>query len=526
MKSVLYFILSFLLLIVGCNVNDLDFKNLEGPTLTSNSGIPIGNVTYTMRELIEKVNDDQLDLQEDSSSLLFLIYRDTADFNTGTDIIDIGDVNQSVFFTLPATVPTGKDTTVSISQTFELVFQPTENEELTEVFYSDGQLQFIVNPNLNFDHTYTASFQNTLEVANDNPLVITETSPESNSLIGYKSVFTFTNDSNRFQLDFDFSINLGPTEFIPANTDVILDINYLNQEFSLLYGKFGQDTINVGGQVLQVDFFEDLGDEGFVFGNPTFSFDFVNSFGLPLGLTFEGMYGVEGTGAASDTTYLTGEVTQTPQLVSGAENLGESVSSTIVLNSDNSSIRTLLERSPNQIGFDLTAIANPEDITALNFIENTSEITTYIEAILPLDVQLNDVTRDIDFSLGGGLNFSQADSLSLRVVSINEIPFSILLDLEIYDENDSILFVVAESKPVETPFLNLDGSLKQARKQIEDIPIDSTGIVALNDGNRINLKVTINTPESRNSEDIFVKILADYKLEIQLSAIGTLEVDL
>lgn len=511
----------------ACNVEDLDFENLKSPTLTSNSGVPIGNVTYTMRELIEKVNDDELDLQEDSTSLIFLIYRDTAQFNTGADIIDIADINQSVFFTLPATVPLlDRDTTINISQSFELVFQPTENEELTEVFYSEGQLRFVVNPNINFDNSYTATFQNTREVATDNPLVITETSPATNSLVGYKSVFLFANDSNRFQLDFDFSISLGPNEFIPANTDVTLNISYLNQEFSLLFGRFGQDTINVGGQVLQVDFFEDLGDEGFIFGNPTFNFEFVNSFGLPLGLTFDGMYGVEGSGSTADTTFLAGEATTVPQIVAGAETVGESVNSIVSLNTSNSTIRTLLAGSPNQIGFDLTAIANPEDITALNFIDNNSQISTYIEAVLPLQVQLNDVTRGIDFSLGGGLNFSQADSLTIRVVSINEIPFSLALDLEIYDENDSLLYVVADSQPVITPFLNLDGSIKQARKQVENIPLDAAGIEALNNGDRINLRITMNSPESRNSEDIFVEILADYKLEIQIAAIGTLNVDL
>ncbi len=529
-KKVFYSIIIALLLAVRCNINDLDFNNLEGPTITSNTAIPIGNVTYTMRELIEEVGDSQLDLQEDSSTLLYLVYRDTAEFNTGTDIINIANFTKKISIPINISTPGfPRDTTICICDSiFNVAFPSGNNDPIDSVFYKQGQMSFQVrqNPVLNgLTTSYVATVDNTREVSSNNAASFSNTLPTSIDLSTYKNLLKFENDSNRFELDFDYQIFLpAGSAFTPINIEV--EIGYSDQEFDIIYGRFGQDTIAVGGQVLEVSFFEDLGNSGFVFGNPTFAFEFVNSFGLPLGILFEGMYGVDGTGATADTTFLTGDITNTAQVVDGATVVGEFANTTLELNSDNSNIRTLLERSPNVIGFDLSAIANPEDASAVNFVEDNSLITTYIEATLPMEVQLNDLSRDIDFSLGGGLNFSETDSLTMRIISINEIPFSVLLDLEIYDENDTLLYIVANHKAIDTPFLNLDGSLKQPRKHIEDVPLDEDGITALNNGSRLNLRVTINTPESVNSNDIFVKILADYKLDIQVSAVGTLKVNL
>ena len=85
--------LILLLTCFSCNVGDLDFSNIEKPTLEPTVAIPLGSLSYTMRELIEKVGDSQLDLQEDSSSLIHLAYYDTASFNSGEEIITAGRTN-------------------------------------------------------------------------------------------------------------------------------------------------------------------------------------------------------------------------------------------------------------------------------------------------------------------------------------------------------------------------------------------------------------------------------------------------
>ncbi|MFY0601928.1 MAG: hypothetical protein JXR03_19795 [Cyclobacteriaceae bacterium] len=540
MKKVFYFIICALALAEGCNFNDLDVNNLEGPTITSNSAIPIGHVTYTMRELLDEVKDNNLELSEDSTSFISFTYRDTVAFtSTGTEIFDIGGVEVPIdSFRVDAYAAVGMDVqTPIVSETFEINYNPANSELVDTIEYSQGELSFAIltnnlDPGVTID--YTATVLDTRNKATNQPIVFTDEAPEGQSLENHQTVLVRRQENgvdvsgtNVFSFAFEYSLN------IPANTEITMTYVYFqlsysdDTDFSVIRGKFGQDTVQFQSDVLNTSFFEDFGDAGFRLGNPQINFDFETNLGLPIGLLFDGIFAVEGVSPNTDTTFLTGDITRTPPVPNFPIVAGETAEdNSISINNTNSSIVAFLASTPNQIGFDLSAVSNPFDETRSNFLVPNSFMNANIEVLLPLEIQLDDVTRDIDFSLGGGLGFSDADSLALRLVTTNEIPFSVLLDLEVYDENDSLTFVAAENLAIETPFLNLDGSLKQPRKHIQNIPVNKEGIIALNEGKRLNLRVTLNTPESQTSNDIFVKVLADYVLDIQISVAGTLNVDL
>ncbi|MEP4532270.1 MAG: hypothetical protein ABJ004_04235 [Cyclobacteriaceae bacterium] len=536
MKKVFYFLICALAIATGCNFDELDFNNLEGPTITSNSAIPLGHVSYTIRELIDRAGDTDVDLQEDSTTLIYLSYQDTVSFSQGSDILDISQVEVPAYevtiSAIPAT-PTEQIIPIIVSDTIEFVYEPSEKERVDSIFYSTGtlSLNIAMSPDQGITSTYTATLIDTKEVSSGNMMMFDESGSPDQSLVGYKTNFNVLTDASGIDTANIFKMVLDYTITIPANTDfqestVRMAIDYSDDtDFELIYGRFGQDTVSFQGEPLDIDFFDDLGESGLYFGNPEITFNYSSNLGVPLGILYNEIYGVEGT-QNPDTIYLSGEITETPQELNIPTTPGDFATTESAINTDNSTIRPLLSATPNQLAFGVSAVSNPFDADQSNFLVPNSEITATVEAILPLELKLEDVTRDIDFSLGGGLDFNETDSLTLRIVSVNEIPFSVWLTIEIYDENDSLSYVAAEHLTIQTPFLNLDGSLKQPRKHIEDIPINEEGITALNNGKRINLRVALNTPESLNSNDIYVKVLADYKLDIQISAVGTLKVDL
>ena len=55
---------------------------------------------------------------------------------------------------------------------------------------------------------------------------------------------------------------------------------------------------------------------------------------------------------------------------------------------------------------------------------------------------------------------------------------------------------------------------------IDDIPLSAAGIDALYNGTTIRVVVSMNSPESQTSEQIFVKLLANAKLDVTLGARG------
>ncbi|REE00408.1 hypothetical protein [Marinoscillum furvescens] len=522
----------FLITLLGCNIGDLDIDNLKGPTLNSRVAVPIGEVTYTMRELLDELGDEQLGLQEDSASLLQISYFDTATFSAAGDIISINDVSNSASIDIPA-IPASLDSRQEVIDTvFTFVYPASENEDLDSIFYNEGNLLLNINSNVSSELAYSLDISNTRLVSSGDPVNFTGnlssfgSESQSQTLAGHKTDLLFENGTNTFQVAARFTIFLSPGASTSPGESISMTITYADQSFNLLYGKFGQDTLDVGDEELDIGFFKDLGDKGLKFGNPRIKFNFDNTFGLPLGVLFNRMYGVDSTSRGYDTTFLTGDVAERPQLIAGSVAPGVDATSTILLDRNNSSLQDFLAGSPQSLGFDLRAIANPEDGSVSNFVMDSSRITTFIEITLPMELALDDAVQNVSFDLGSGLKFDEADSVTIRIVSENELPLSADVLLSIVDENDSTLYTAQEAQVLQAPFLDQSGGLDRVRQLTTDIPVSKQGIEALGNGKKMKLALIMNTPKGAGTNDFFVKILADYALNVKVAVVGKLAIDL
>lgn len=513
-------------IVCSCNLEELQFTDVEGPRLTGIHALPLGHIEYTIRELIEEVNDDQLDLQEDSLSMLYFYYRDTVAFDAANNIITINEVRNNRFIDLPATPPVPVAQVVTVNRTLVFSYPAEDDEEVDSIFYRTGMVTLALTHELNSEVTYTFIIRNTIHESTLQPVILSDSEP-SQELSDYKTELNYVDGENSFEVDISLNIFLLPGQSIPDNSEAEIELVFTDQSFDRLYGKFGRDTLQIGNQVLDVAFFEDLGNSGLSFGDPTLTFNFTNGFGLPIGLLFGGVYGVKGTGAEADTANLSGPVTNSAQLVTGASDVNTPGLSTISINRNNSNLRQFLARSPNTIGFDLSAISNPADPTALNFVDAESQITAAIELEMPMEISLRNLSRELRFGLGNGIGFDEADSVVIRIVTENELPFIVELELEIQDQNDSVRYTVAKNIILQSPSINENGFVEFPRKHVADIPVGQVGVEQLNEaGNRLVARVFINTPNTGTGSQTFIKILADYRLKVQLSALGRLNFDL
>lgn len=517
--------------LVACNLDELDFDNLQTPTLRSRVAIPIGEVSYTLRELLEEVDDQAVLLEEDSNSMLKLTYYDTARFESGEEIIRIENVSNSANVTVPLLTAGSERREELVDTVFLFEYKAEKNEAIDSVFYKEGEMELIVTSNLASDIHYDIDIANTQKVINNEPIRFSgdvagyAVSSGSRDLSGYKTKLLFREGKNTFQVSTRITVFLDAGETTNPDEFVNVTLTYRDQTFRLIYGKFGQDTVSIGHEILNIQFFEDLGESGFKFGNPEFIFDFHNGFGVPMGIVFSNIYGVDNTSTGLDTTYLEGPATSTPQVIAGSDGLGMEATSEVLLNAQNSTLRDLLSKSPRTIGLALTAITNPEDAYQSNFILDTSRITSYIEVSLPMELSLRNVEEKVDFSLGGGLKFDEADTASIRIVSENELPFSVRLKMDIVDENDSVLYTIPQTLVMESPFINSDGIVTQSRQLIADVPLSKAGIEALGIGDKLKLTFILNSPAG-GSRDVYVKVLADYMLNVSVSALGRLNLKL
>ncbi|WP_144017272.1 hypothetical protein [Ekhidna lutea] len=533
MKKFVFIVISASLL-GSCNVDDIVFDDIKVPTLTPVFSFPLGETTYVMRDILGKQTGDSLNLQEDSTSLLTLLYYDTISYGASNDFVQINDIVENGAASAPVS-PAGSARTVPINQSFDLAYSPQGDELLDSVFYETGNLTMTTTSTLSGTLNYSYTISNTSTVDTNTPVVLSGsingigTDTQSQDLSNYKT--KLTGGSNTFSVILEATVDLAATDELTGNEQITFDLVYGNQTFSLIYGKFGQDFIQVGNQSIDLDFFSQAAREGITFGNPKMTFDFTNSFGIPVEADFSGLVGDDGSGG--NQIALKGDIVNNPPLIEGSDvnsptptTQGEAAQSTIEINRSNSNIVALLGSNPSRLTFGVAGTSNPTDPTQLNYLQPESQINTNVAIEIPMEVQLDNLTETGSFDLGNGIDLSDVDSAFIRIVTINELPFSGIVDLEVQDEDSTTLYSIADNLVLSAPFINVNGEVTDPNGNTTDIPISPEGIDAFANGSHILITLRLSTPQSQTSREIYVKILADYTLTLKVGLGGKLKVDL
>jgi hypothetical protein len=547
-KKFVYVILSAFL-VSACNINELEFDNLEVQPITGVYSFPLGKATYIMRDLIGKQTGDSLSFQEDSTSLLTLLYYDTITYGAPDDFVQIFDIVQNGSVTAPPS-PAGTPRTVPLNNVFNLDYNPQNGEELDSVYYQTGDLTIVTTSTLPGTLNYTYTITNTTNINNGNPVILSGTvnnagsDTQTQSLVDHKTILSSA--TNVFTVNLNASVALAATDALTGTEEITFSLTYGNQTFNLIYGKFGKDTVQVGNQSIDLDFFSQSGREGITFGNPSISFDFRSSFGLPVGVDFSGLSGDDGSGG--DSFNLTGDIVRNMPTIDGSgidtpgpNTPGETVQSSIEINRSNSNIVALLGSSPSRLVFDVAGISNPVDVSAANYVQPTSQIQAFVTMEVPFEIQMENLKETGSFNLGDGLDLSNIDSAFIRIVTENELPFNGTISLDIQDEDSVSLFPITDTTDpqydkaqverltnipvIKAPLININGEVTDPSGETEDIYLTKEEVELLSGASHVIITMTLNTPASQTSREIYVKILAKYSLTLKVGIGGKFNLD-
>lgn len=515
--------------LASCNTEDLDFDNVKVQPVNGVFGFPLGETKYLMSDLLGKQTGDSLDFKEDSTSFYTLMYFDTIKYQSPDDFIKIGDiVHQDTVKTNAA--PSGA--TIPVNASFNIKYNPKNNEPLDSIFYKSGDLSITTNSDLPGTLNYSYTIENTRSVATNNSVVLngsvvgSGSDTQTKSLANHKTLLS--GGSNTLKVNLNASITL--TGAITTANSVSFKLTYANQEFSLIYGRFGQDTVKVGDQSIEIDFFSQSSREGITFGNPSLEFDFRNSFGIPVEADFSGINGDDGNGG--NQTFLAGRVVNQRPIINGSdiespkpEVPGDTEQTVVKIDRTNSNLIKVLASSPKRLVFDVTGRSNAKNASELNYLQPTSELTAYVKMEIPMEIQMTNFKESGTFSLGDGLELDNVDSAFIRVLTLNELPFSGTASLEIQDADSTTLYTVADSLVLKAPFINVQGIVTDPSGNTADIPLTPEGVEALKEASHVLITLTLNTPESQTSRDIYVKVLGNYSLTMKVGVGGKLNVD-
>jgi hypothetical protein len=187
--------------------------------------------------------------------------------------------------------------------------------------------------------------------------------------------------------------------------------------------------------------------------------------------------------------------------------------------------------TPENIYMDMSMVANPdlaEGDTLLFIIPPDTlpdrefnvgaQIFTNMSLELPMSINLDDLAVPVDLdSITVDVDVATLDSLQLRVVTYNMLPFGALLNLEFLDASGIVLYSLEEGFQVlaNPPLNSINFNVKEPEININQVWLTGEGIDALNDTQTIKIIMTLNTTDG--VPNIYTPLLEDYTLEVKIS---------
>lgn len=522
-----------LLFMTRCGIEELELEKVKGPTITSDFALKMGSITYTVGELVDDIQDESVEIVEGEDFSLSFIYNESLTFSNSNDFITIGDISNSESFSpftsdIPAT-PLQVEIAVPTRE-FDFEFQPNDGEEVDSVFFKSGSLEFSI---MSAFTDVTIAYELTLidvREADNQPVVFSNvlaagvaSDHQEISLEGIKNVSERVGDLNIFRASLDLTITV--PEGVAINSEDALEVGlvFKDPQFSAVFGNFGTTAIDVQQDTIKLGSFDDFNSEGLALRRPSISMDIQNTFGVEMGLQLGEIRSFNAEGLA---VTLSGSVVDNVQFVDAPneKQVGEQIGSVIEIDVENSNIDDLLNIVPQEIVFEVSAVANPAGSDNLNnYLLDSSRLSINTRLEVPLEFRMNGFSRDFEFEVSTE-NLVGAESLSLSITTENEIPFNGTLNLAFVNDTGEELLQLTDLAIISSPELGLDERITSASVANEIIALDEVGINAFLQSSKVIATLNIFTFES--DQGAFVKIFSDYQLKVDLAISGKVTFDL
>ncbi|MCV9387975.1 hypothetical protein [Reichenbachiella ulvae] len=518
-----------------CNTGELDFEDIKLPNYEGRHYLPLGSTTFTASELLEDLEDDKLDIDTTQAGILTLVYRDTAEFSDLDEVIVIDDVSNDGLIESPQEVINSPvEVTLPLNQGLSFEYPISDGEELDSIIYRAGTISISFESDFDVPLDFEMVIDDITDINTGDTLRLSGSvgsngsGSSSASLANHRTIAT-RNDLNQNIFTGTFNgtlyIEEGSSVFLTDEFRYRIDIEGV--EFQTIYGYFGTKTFDIQSQQIEMDFFDQIeGDLNF--GDPQISLLISNGFGVTMGLELSN---ISASNSNGESLALSGAITEELQFINAPDvnSVGSSRSSIIRINNENSNIADLLNLGPNLFDISVAAELNYTDRGSVvpeedrNFVDINSTATTIMELEIPLDLQLTSLSRTIDYSLDD-FDFDDADSLNLRLKTINRLPLNGDIDLQILDADSAVVHEIPNVSVFSSPVVPVGSKINEGAESVDYIKLYGEGLEAITTQPTIRLVINVNSYDADN--DTFVKIYADYNLEVNLGIEATLNLEL
>jgi len=494
-------------MVSGCVKNSIDLNKLSVRTSLNPSVVISGfKGEVTLGDLVEPT--DTLVIDTDNS--LNLVYRlDSVigftlnDFYTPFPTV----VLDRTFFMLGTDIENVNET---------IVVNPGDGIKHKKMSVVSGALGYTITSGCNFDTEIHLSFTSITSGAGILTKVITvaEGTTVSGNIGLSGRIINFDTDAvnpyNRIPVTYSIYALGSPGVISDNNIDISL--TFSEPEFDYAKGYFGlREETGTDIEAIETGM-EELFSKltgSIYFSNPSITVDYQNSFGMPLRVVADitGENEEEAIQLSLDPVDLDYPVSETER----------SVSSTFVINRDNSNLPDIVSILPELIYFGGSATSNPEGETGEdNIVFTDSRFNADIEFSVPFEfrtskIQFSDTTDNflIDNDSGESL-LDLVSWLRLDFFIENGFPLGGDVTLSLYDSvNETIINEVSTDEMFKPAGVDASGRVTSPEIHNSSVELKQDFISAVKMADMVIFKFTLYTTDLGSKD---VKIYSDYSI--------------
>lgn len=294
-----------------------------------------------------------------------------------------------------------------------------------------------------------------------------------------------------------------------TNFNIVLS----NVEFSYAEGYFGNQLHDSKRDTINIEFFESWTKGDVYFEDPKIYVRVFNSFGVPTRSIVN----------VFDITTADGNILplQSDAIDNGIDfdypklpdEVGQTRITEFSFTKDNSNIDVVLGSKPVALDYDVDAITNPDNETAIRgFITDSSRYTVSVEVELPIYGRSSSYivvdTVDVDFS-----SYENVEEMEFKVFAENFLPLNVGMQAYMYDESGALVDSLFTGLQTLIPAAPVDdeGEVLHPAKQVLYVPVAGARLENLRKTKRILLNAAFSTFDNGSKS---VKVYADQHVNI------------
>jgi len=336
-----------------------------------NMQVPLVNTSLVLRDILKDYDHEEL-FEIDDDGFLSLIYNNTAYSKYAKDLIILNDVNLPTDNMVGNTI---SGSNIILNKNFNFTSFP--GAQLDSIRYDSVTIEITVSHNMAVTGALTVQFPGLTKNGSMAQVLVSDYNGITTQLYtGYNLNLAATGTNN---IDYNYIFD-GWTGTAGQSVDVSISIK--KQDYKIINGYIGHHDLDLPKDSVLINIFKQKFEGQFYFEDPKIKLSMINSFGVPIKLALDTIYGKDFDDNYS--SYYSMGFEKNP--VNYPTIKGDYATDEALFDTTNAVwIRDFLITKPKYVFFDGLGEINPtNNVDHSNFIIDTSIFKLNLEFQLPL----------------------------------------------------------------------------------------------------------------------------------------------